>query len=213
MKDPVERTVEIPIIMREGKVEFYYGGPLPKLKDGQVGTIEMPAFAFENADDVARLSIEETVPILEIGTLLHVHVSPRDDGSKIDKAIVRLQASDGFWGKGGFVPIYLDEKLLLTFRGTKKPLLEPCRCTLPSLGKSVESINQAYTRLSEKFEPHRRTNTGNVFTKVFYLPPGKDVWLPLDTLREHHQEIFEKKMFQAHGWLFSQAEASGQKND
>ncbi len=210
MKELDERTVEIPIIIRAGKVEFFYGGPLPMLKEGQVGSIEMPAFAFEKAADVARLSVEETLPILEIGTQLQVHVSPKDDGRKMDEAIVRLRAIDGFWGKGGFVPIILEEQLCLTFRGTKKPLLDPCRCAVPSLGKTVESINQAYTRLSEKFEPHRRTNTGNVFNKVFYLPPGKDVWHPLDSLREHHQAAFEAKMFQAHSWLFSQTDKNTQ---
>lgn len=199
MKDLDERTVEIPIIIRNGKVEFFYGGPLPKIKEDQVGSMSIPALAFENPADVASLSVQETVEILKGGTELYVHMSQKEDSISLPDGLVRLRAIDAFWGRGGFAKIVLEESLSLTFRGAKKPLLEPCKCAVPSLGRTVESVNQAYTRLSEHFEKQRRTNTGNVFQKVFYLPEKQTMWHPLETLRQQHQAVFETKMFQAHG--------------
>lgn len=208
MKEPDERTIEIPIIIREGRVEFFYGGPLPAMKEEQVGSILIKAFAFKNPEDVVRLSVQETIVILKAGTELYVHMSQETDQMKLPRGLIRLRAIDPFWGKGGFAQVFLDEDLSLTFRGAKKPLLEPCKCRVPSLDRSVDSVNQAYTRLSEHFEKHRRTNTGNVFEKVFYLPEKQTTWHSLDTLREQHQIAFETKMFQAHGWLFGREQRS-----
>lgn len=91
--------------------------------------------------------------------------------------------------------IILEKPLRLTFRGTKKPVLEDCRCKLPSLKITVRSLNEAYTKLSEKYEPHRRGHGGNVFQKVFYLPPGQHNWQPLDELRLAKQIAFQEKLF------------------
>jgi hypothetical protein len=91
--------------------------------------------------------------------------------------------------------IILEEPLELTFRGTKKPVLKDCRCTLPSLKAKARSLNEAYTKLSEKYEPHRRGHGGNVFQKVFYLPPGQHNWQPLDELRLKKQIAFQETLF------------------
>ena len=55
----------------------------------------------------------------------------------------------------------------------------PLRTTPVSGG----SINQAYTRLSERYEPRRKSHAGNVFQQVlFETTPGGHV-RPLDDLR------------------------------
>jgi len=212
MKEPDERTIEIPIITRGGKVGFFYGGPLPKLKEGQVGSIQIPALAFENPQDVTLLTVQETVSILPSGTELQVHMSQREDVMTLPEGLTRLRAINPVWGRGGYAQIRLEEDLRLTFRGAKKPLLEPCKCHVPWLGKSVDSLNQAYTRLSEKFEKHRLSNTGNVFAKVFYLPEKQTTWRSLDSLREQHQAVFEARVFQANDGLFRNADDSEKPN-
>ena len=201
MKEPNENTVEIPIIIRRGKVEFFYGGPLPELKEGQIGKIEIPADAFVNQQDVARLSVHETVLLLPEGMTLQVHMALQGAG-KPPPGLHSIRATEGFWGNGGFAEIFLKDPLQLTFRGTKKPLLEPCKCSIPTLATEAASVNQAYSRLSERFEQHRRSHTGNVFSQVFYLPDGKQSWEPLENLRRQREAEFETRMFNAHGMLF-----------
>jgi hypothetical protein len=163
--------IEIPVVIRNGKVEFLYG-TLPPLKEKIIGSLAIPVYGFQNPKDVERLSRTETVVFLSAGTTLH---APMKDIP--------------------YEEIILEEPLRLTFRGTKKPVLEDCRCKLPSLKITVRSLNEAYTKLSEKFEPHRRGHGGNVFQKVFYLPPGQHHWQPLDELRLAKQIEFQKKLF------------------
>lgn len=59
--------------------------------------------------------------------------------------------------------------------------------------KPVMTLNHAYTKLSESFEPWRISHTGNVYTRVFYKERNEK-WYPLDSLRneklaEQEQEI------------------------
>jgi len=63
----------------------------------------------------------------------------------------------------------------------KKPSLSPCICFIPALQQQVESVNEAYTKISLAFEPKRRSNAGNVFLVVFVEQDAYVV--SLDTLR------------------------------
>jgi hypothetical protein len=45
------------------------------------------------------------------------------------------------------------------------------------------SLNHALTMLSERYEKHRISHTGNVYTRVFYLD-NDERWYPLADLRE-----------------------------
>jgi hypothetical protein len=162
---------KIPVVVNNGKVEFLHG-TLPPLKEKTIGSLLIPAHGFQNPKDVERLSRTETVEFLAAGTTLHAPMKDIEDEE-----------------------IILDEPLELTFRGTKKPVLKDCRCTLPSLKAKARSLNEAYTKLSEKYEPHRRGHGGNVFQKVLYLPPGQHNWQPLDELRLAKQIAFQQKLF------------------
>jgi hypothetical protein len=44
---------------------------------------------------------------------------------------------------------------------------------------SVKSLNHALTLLSQTYEKHRISNTGNVYTRVFYQDKDER-WYPLD---------------------------------
>jgi hypothetical protein len=163
--------VEIPVVIKNGKVEFLHG-ELPRLREKTIGNLFIPDYGFQNPKDVERFLLIETIVILAAGTTLHAPM--KDMGDK---------------------EIILEEPLRLTFRGTKKPALKDCRCTLPSLRSTARSVNEAYTRLSEKYEPRRRGHGGNVFRKVLYLPKGEHLWQPLDELRLEKQIEFQKKLF------------------
>jgi hypothetical protein len=172
--------VEIPVVVRNGKVEFLYG-VLPHLKEEINGSLFIPAYGFQNPKDVERFSQTETVEILPAKTTL--------------RAPMKLRLGSAALGDARDEEIILEEPLRLKFRGTKKPVLKDCRCKLPSLKTTVKSVNEAYTRLSEKYEPHRRSHGGNVFQKVLFLPQDQHLWQPLDELRLVKQIEFQKKLF------------------
>jgi hypothetical protein len=171
--------IEIPVVIRNGKVEFQYG-VLPKLREETVGRLFIPDHGFQNSKDVEQFLLTGEVELLTAKTTLRAPMKLR-----LGNALNDVRDEE----------IILEEPLELTFRGTKKPVLKDCRCTLPSLKAKARSLNEAYTKLSEKYEPHRRGHGGNVFQKVFYLPPGQHNWQPLEALRQVKQNEFQKKLF------------------
>lgn len=102
---------------------------------------------------------------------------------------------------GWFAEALLQEPLEMRFRGTKRAVLAPCSCAVPALDGvdaplMAESLNHAYTKLSERFEPYRRSHTGNAFQLVFYLGVGADrehSWEPLETLRKRFERKIEQR--------------------
>jgi len=60
----------------------------------------------------------------------------------------------------------------------------------------VASLNHAYTRLSEAFEPWRISHTGNIYSRVLYQERnGK--WYPLDVLRDRALQKAEHETAQS----------------
>jgi hypothetical protein len=47
----------------------------------------------------------------------------------------------------------------------------------------VDSLNYAFTRLSEVFEPWRKAHTGSIYERIFYLERDEH-WYPLKDLRD-----------------------------
>lgn len=63
----------------------------------------------------------------------------------------------------------------------------------------VDSLNYAFTRLSEKYEPWRKSHTGNIYDRIFYKE-NNNKWYPIDILRnvvsvkkDEHQLVFEAR--------------------
>ena len=171
--------IEIPVVVKNGKVEYLHG-VLPKLKEETIGRLFIPDHGFQNPKDVEQFLLTGKVELLPAKTPLRAPMKLR-----LGSALGDVRDEE----------IILEEPLELTFRGTKKPVLKDCRCTLPSLKAKARSLNEAYTKLSEKYEPHRRGHGGNVFQKVFYLPPGQHNWQPLEELRQAKQNEFQEKLF------------------
>jgi hypothetical protein len=152
-------------------------GRLPALKDGTLGDLTVPAEAFEDPNVAIRLSAESKEPFLNAETLLIAHINPQS--APIALLAKVAPSASGFLGTG--VEFLLKEEQQVLNRGTKNSVLLHCRCYIPSLETEAKSINHAYSLISQAYEPHRISHTGNVFSKVFY----KDgpVWKPLEALR------------------------------
>ena len=63
----------------------------------------------------------------------------------------------------------------------------------------VDSLNYAFTRLSEQYEPWRLSHTGNIYDRIFYKE-NNEKWYPIDLLRnvvsvkkDEHPLVFEAR--------------------
>jgi hypothetical protein len=86
-----------------------------------------------------------------------------------------------------FVHFNLISDVSLSLTPGKKAGLAGGKCRIPSLGIEVESINEALTRISQFFEPNRKSFGGNVFLKVFVERNSRMV--ALDDLREQKANV------------------------
>ena len=59
--------------------------------------------------------------------------------------------------------------------------------------KAVDSLNYAFTRLSEVFEPWRKAHTGSIYERVFYQEPNGR-WYPLKDLRDRELATAERQV-------------------
>lgn len=92
-------------------------------------------------------------------------------------------------GHEGLLELRLDEPLWVERKGLKNYRLRPCSCFVPALPNPEKdsgrdrSLNHALTRLSEAFELHRISHTGNAFTRVLALD-ASGLLLRLATCRD-----------------------------
>lgn len=198
-----DKRVLIPAVYNKGVWQPFYGGEMPKIKEGTLADIYVPEAAFTNPEEINRFNIDEIVTILPAGSPLWAMMSPNHGMGGTGRGIPKWAVSrhrDGL-ETSNLVQFKIDEDLRLHLRGTKQAQLEPCACLLECFPEdlSVLSINQAYTRLSEKYEPTRKSHAGNVFTKVFYCE-GKTM-LPIDELRIRSVVELEKRFWTQSGQL------------
>ena len=191
--DPYERTVLVPIKIVDGVPRPLYGGTWPSIMEGTIGDLVLPAWAFEKPQDATLLSVPLTVPILRVGERLLVGLKPTAHSREVRRPGPDLRILVPF---EGFAEIHLAEELRLKLRGTKRATLEPCDCWIPALGKTVKSLNEAYTILSVRYERHRRSHTGNVFQLVFFRTMGRSrehEWEPLESVRQRMESKLEAR--------------------
>lgn len=90
-----------------------------------------------------------------------------------------------------FVEVNLQEPLSLQLRGTKHGRLKPVKCSIPSLSKEADSLNQAFYLISSDFEPGRKSHVGNAFQQFWIINPGKQPF-HLEELRMENEAKKEK---------------------
>ena len=81
-----------------------------------------------------------------------------------------------------FVEITLNADLWLQVRGDQEARLSSCPCNISALNKEAESLNQAFTLISEAYETKRLSHSGNVFERV-YAQDERGNWQNLDEFR------------------------------
>jgi hypothetical protein len=197
------RRTQIPIrIEKDGNIRFLYGGNLPELRPGTIGDLIVSRESVIDDEFLVYLERDEIKEIYPQCLPLMAQINPKNlqilDLFKQPSSTPLVHVLEtGSQSKSHSVAIELEQPLCLRLHGTKKAELQDCRCkipALPDLGRDIVSINQAYTIISENFEPNRRSHSGNVFEKVFFKETGLKYWQPLRKLRDRIEKEFEDEL-------------------
>lgn len=189
--DKYKKTVKIPIKVVDNEFKFFYGGELPKILDGAIGEIILPAYAIKNDYRVDKIGQRTRRQFLPKNTTLLVKISSKSNSynSGFLKKMKVFPPTDEL-----FAIIQLLSDLEIELRGTKKPELCKCPCFIQALPETkARSLNHAYTLLSEKFETHRMSHTGNIFEQI-YVQNKSNEWVQIEELRSEMYEKFEYEL-------------------
>lgn len=177
--DKTKKTVRLFVRIKDKNVVRFDGAPLPKIEEGALGDLILPASSLTDKAERQELERESGFELLPAGTSVFVAVSPGTMKRKPRGLLApaELQIGHGYF----FAEVRLREPLGLRLRGAKEPCLEVCKCDIPVLNMNARSLNHAFTLLSTKFETDRISHTGNVFARVFFR--GKVRWHSLNEAR------------------------------
>lgn len=190
-----ERTIRIPLRVVEGEFKPFYGSTMPRLVDGAIVDLVIPEYALR-ADDFARFQAERSVQLFPKDSELMIGLRPP---GRIPYTLCTredLGKSRVVSSHRAFACVKLLEGLTLCLRRGKRAFLRQSACEVPALGLEAEakSLNDAYTLLSQKYEPDRRSHTGNVFREALYWDESQEFWRWLDDLRIQKEEEFEQEL-------------------
>ena len=191
--------------------EFFYGGDVP-VREGTLGELTLSADQITDENFRQRVTQELTVKILDEGTVLLVALSDRDSNGRRVGTWPDSYPPNVPPGTTRFERIWLgpvkkkpDEELLdpefergglwLKLKGLERCELQGSTVQMPTgfQPTAAISLNHAFTMLSKAYEKHRISNTGNVYSRVFYQDRNKH-WYPLDDLRTGVQAEGERQL-------------------
>jgi hypothetical protein len=197
--------VTVPVRRVGTKWEFFYGGDVP-VRDGTVGDLVIPASQIMDEHFLEMVSEEIVVQVFSEGVPLMVALGDRSvSGERVGPPWPDVPRENVPPGTTRFEQIVIgppkpkpagfrqrgsSEKkpaggLWIRLKGLERSELE-CSTVLLPVGlpeKSAISLNHAFTLLSEYYEKHRISHTGNVYERVFYMEENNK-WYPIAHLRE-----------------------------
>lgn len=216
--DPLwTKKTTVPVKRVGGRWEFFYGGDVP-VKDGAMGELTISTNQISDPIFLQNITKEVTFKILEEGTPLMVALSdhsqnggrigdwPKPHPHNVPSGTTRFaEVKLGPPQKKKVPPLaevipetgglWLKVKGLERCELTSSTIFLPDGVTMPEgfSDRSVKSLNHAFTLLSQTYEKHRISNTGNVYTRVFYQDKDEN-WYPLDDLRCGVQAKMERQL-------------------
>jgi hypothetical protein len=185
------KTVVIPVRIIDGVVRSISGGELLKMTDC-VGELTVRAASICNQADLAAFTAEESIPLLPAGTKLLCRLGARHVQLELKRDCIEEPLPEPSYRNGLFIEILLEEDLGIRFRSSKSATLNGAACSVPKMPSTkVGSVNEAYRRISERFEPSRRSVGGNVFSNVYVKPSPNARVVPLGQLRDERVAVWE----------------------
>jgi len=214
--------VTVPVKRVGERWEFFYGGDVP-VREGTLGELSLSANQITDENFRKRVSQELVVKILEEGAPLLIALSDRSRGGarigtwpdidlpSITAGTTRFQCvtlgpCKAQGAQSELRGIAETGGLWLKLKGLERTELTGSTVLMPEGFEPAvaTSLNHALTLMSQKFETHRISNTGNVYTRVFYQEKN-DRWYPLNDLRTGVQAEGERLLLSD---LWSQVEQS-----
>jgi hypothetical protein len=155
------------------------GGELPELRNEAFAELVLSPNHIVNGADQEYWSRETAYWLLDSGVSVYAAVS----FNNVPEPLLARTHTRRHEGRGylRFIEIVLNHPLRMTLAAGQQGRLQACECTIPALDAYAGSLNEAYSKIVTRFEPNRRSNTGNVFSKIF-VEDG-DQLVKLDNLR------------------------------
>jgi len=176
------KSAKIPVKFVNGQLRLLNGDPLPGLKENQAFDIILPATSFENDADRMRFTLKQSVILFPPSMELWITFNPAGcilekflKGNELD---IRRDMPSGWIG----TKVITIHPLSMQIQGIYGGTMEQCGVSIPILGTEVGTLNQAYTDLSQAFEPRRISHVGNVFRRIWYSENGG--WYQLEEKRK-----------------------------
>lgn len=196
--------VTVPV-RRVGKNwEFFYGGDVP-VCDGAIADLIIDASQITDESFLAIVSAETVAKIFNQGTRLLVALSDQSAGyARVgnlpwpDVPLENLPMGTTWFEyvligpprpassrQQELIAKEFEGGLWLRLKGLKRSELECSTIILPEAlpETSAVSLNHAFTLLSQLYEQHRNSHTGNTYSRIFYQEDNCR-WYPLAHLRE-----------------------------
>lgn len=159
-------------------------GALPKLKSGTEVLLSVPISAFEDESELRLYNGSFKRELLPAGTRLIARLSLNQIPKELQGMLDWYEVTPPLKTPSKFALIILEEDLYLNIEGEKSSLAD-VKCTVPTLKRSVGSLNYAFTQLSEFFEVKRAAHTGSVFERMYVeVDMGGGQWRVLDEIRK-----------------------------
>jgi hypothetical protein len=179
-KERFQKRLRIGVLFDGASFLLLDGQPLPKLAKGSIAELVVAPESIEDASIRASLTGQKSIHFLAEGSLILFGVSPTMIGDKEAAGLVRPE-HPRILSEYLFVEVKLNADLWLQVRGDQEAGLSRCLCTITALGRPAESLNHAFTLISEAYETKRRSHSGNVFERGYVM--SKSGWRNLDGLR------------------------------
>ena len=201
--------IGLPIKRVADRWEFFYGGDIP-VADGTVAQLTLPTRAITDEAFKQRVAQQLCIQVLPHGSPLVIALS--DHSLEPRQTLLECYPPQAPVGSNRFEivrlgPLKPQQRGLLSQMGDdsgglwlKVTGLERCELVSGTVlmpdgfePPTASSLNHALTLLSERYERHRISHTGNVYTRVFYQESTLE-WLPLDVLRSGVLGCAERKL-------------------
>ena len=180
-KERFEKRLRIGVRFDGTSFVLLNGQPLPKLTNGSVAELVVTPESIEDVNIRAGLSDQKSIPFLPKGSFILLGVGPIMIGDNPPPGLIQPERHPIPSGEL-FVEVQLNADLHLQLRGDQETRLSPCPCTILALNKEAQSLNHAFTLISEVYETKRRSHSGNVFDRG-YLMLASGRWTRFDQLR------------------------------
>lgn len=196
----------VPVRFIQGRWEYFFGGGVP-VREGTIADLLVQKGSIADPIFLNTLSRRTEHRMLEEGVALRVALTVREAvESKLQGYLIRMDATelaDEFFSsprpaETRFVEIEVGPAttqsarhrkqagggVWLQLEGSLPKGVVSSSVIVPAAisAKPLDSLNHAFTRLSEHFEPWRKSHTGSVYTRIVYKELDQK-WYPLDRLR------------------------------